>query len=243
MIKSKYITHTLIIALFFLAGCGGCGNRGNHGDKSGFKSHLIDLDTAIAFRTNFLEYDSQNYHIPVAFMFKIGAFDSLFQAITGINALRLYPAINTHGDANDDSLTWVMVPVNASNQQDNFTGSIYEFANLCPSKCSCAGSGSNTAPTEDSLDYIIPTSWYITKTTIDQVITNGGGTGHVDGIRFYTEKKADGTMDLILVATRDNGSYFEDIGDRIKNAATTCRDGKGSCDTRSVLYHPTMRGK
>lgn len=237
--KLNYITYSLlIIGLIFLAGCG----RG--GKKARLKSHIIPEPNAVAFRMDFLNYPNQDYHIPAAFMFDISTFNEFFQQMDGIGAIRFYPAINTHGNNEDDSLTLIMVPVNAGNQQDNFTGYLFEFAKSCPTFCNCSGSGSYTAPTEASLNYIIPTSWCITKQTIEDVIAAGEQSGTVDGIRFYTEKKSDGTMELAPIATRFNGTYFEDIGELpLPNATEPCIEGDGCCDPESILYHPTGKGK
>lgn len=239
MMKLKYITHTLIIVIFFLVGCGGCGR----GDKSGLKGHLIPEQTAIDFRIDFLEFPDSDYHVPEAFMFDKSTFIDLFH-MSGIDAIRLYPAINKHGDDAADSLTFIMVPVNSSDQKDNFSGHLYEFAKLCPTVCNCAGNGSYSAQTEDSMDYIIPTSWCISKKTIEDIITAAEATGDVHGIRFYIQKTSEGIMDLTIIATRAKEGYYEDIGEvRIENAAKACLDGEGSCDPDSKLYHPTSKGK
>jgi hypothetical protein len=209
------------------------------------KGSLIQIDSAIIFRNNYLYYPNSNYHIAQAYMFETAEFDALFHQMTAINKIRLYPAINTHYDILDDTLTLIMVPVNAGTGKDNLTNYIFEYAEMCPNNCN--HNGYFPAPTELALNLNIPKNWCVDRKVIENVITQGElvvGAGNVYGIRFYWYTNAKGIMDLELKPTTVNNQNIENIGElSFKDVTQICTStGKGDCcDTQSRLYQKHHR--
>lgn len=233
--KPKYFTLSLIILTLFIAGCS---SRSNHD----LKDSIITEAEAVAFRDSFLLYPNENYHIAEALMFETEEFDSLF-CMEGIDKIRLYPAINVRGDDDADTLTFVMVPVNAANNEDNFSGYLFEYAKPCPSNCSSPGAAQ--APTEQELRLTIPQSWCVSKETINQVFADAVskvGAGNVYGIRFYWYNNNKGIMDLDLRPTTSSDGLIVDIaGLSYKGVTQICNDGEGCCDPTSPMYQTTRK--
>jgi hypothetical protein len=231
--KHTHSILTLFFAAILITAC-------HCNDKAKLKGSLIDLDTAIVFRNNFVNCPNELYHIPQAFMYETGEFNALFD-MSGIDKIRLYPAINTHHDPADDSLTLILVPVNASNNTDNLTGCLFEFGELCPNDCGNKSAVPVLAPTQKALNLQIPTNWCIDQAVINEVITAGEavvGAGRVYGIRFYWYNNQNGIMDLDLRPTTNTGELVTDIGDISFTGVTTiCIQGEGCCDTESRLYN------
>jgi hypothetical protein len=235
MMKPKYLTHLMILAALFLTGCRGCRKPISSIDDS-----VISLETAIEFRSNFLHCPNENYHIPQALMYEIIEFDSLF-AMSGINKLRLYPAINTHHDDAADTLTFIMVPVNEGDNTDNVSGYLFDYAQPCPSNCSPSPAPS-MAPTEKVLDLNIPQSWCITKKTIDGIIAEAEskvGPGNVYGIRFYWFTNVNGIMDLEIKPTElASDGQIRNIAElSFTDITEICNEASGCCDTNSPLFN------
>lgn len=235
--KPKYYTLTLIVIAFLLAGCRSC-------TKSTLKTSIIDLETAIEFRNNFLFYPNENYHIPEALMFETEEFEALFN-MNGINKIRLYPAINIQGTDYADTLTFIMVPVNENNNEDNFTGYLFEYAKPCPSNCSTPGIAPAEAPTEETLGLNIPKNWCVAKETMQDIIAKAEdkvGADNVYGIRFYWYNNAEGIMDLEIKPTTEQDGLIVNIeGLSFKGVTEICMDGDGCCDTHSPLYQPVNK--
>jgi hypothetical protein len=227
-------TNTILILFFSALLITAC----HCNDRKKLKGSLIDLEMAIEFRNNFVNCPNQLYHIPQAFMYETGEFNALF-GMSGIDKIRLYPAINTHNDPADDSLTLIMVPVNASDNTDNLTDYLFEFGELCPSDCGAA-TGPVPAPMQKVLNLQIPTNWCIDQSVIDEVITRGEavvGEGNVYGIRFFWYNNQNNIMDLELRPTTVNGDNIDNIpGVSASGVTKICIDNAGCCDPDSKLY-------
>lgn len=241
MIKPKYYTHTLVLLfLFLLVGCKSCG-------RLGLEDSIITEEKAIEFRNNFLYCPNEEYHIPEALMFETEEFQALF-AMQGIDKIRLYPAINTHNNPDDDTLTLIMVPVNASNNTDNFSGYLFEYAKPCPSNCTTPSAVPVQAPTEEVLGLNIPKNWCVARSVIKDVMTAAEqqvGEGNVYGIRFYWYNNDAGIMDLELKpTTKDRDGLVINIeGLSYKGVTEICVNGEGCCDTKSRLYQHKRKEK
>lgn len=239
--KPKYSTLTLIIIALVVAGCRSCSNV-----KDQLKSSIIELDTAILFRSNFVNCPNQEYHIPEALMFETAEFEALL-AMDGVDKIRLYPAINTKGNPDDDSLTFIMVPVNGGDNTDNLS-LLFEYAEPCPYNCNTPSIAPAQAPTEEVLQLNIPNNWCITAETINRVLAEAAdkvGADHVYGIRFYRYNNANNIMDIEIkpTMTDGDGNITNIEGLSYKGITEICTDGQGCCDTHSSLYRPTAPGK
>jgi hypothetical protein len=235
MMKPKYLTHTLIIlAVLVLAGCKSCRRKGLEGS-------LIDLETAIELRQNYVFCLNDQYHIPQSLMFETKEFEALF-SMEGIDKIRLYPAINTHDDEDADSLTYIMVPVNGASNCDDLSGYIFDFAQPCPYNCTTPAAVPIQAPTEEELELTIPKNWCVTKEVITDVLTKAEdivGQGNVYGIRFHWYTNENGIMDLELRPTMEEEGRIVNIDGLNFRGVTEICTGEGSCcDAYSPLHKP-----